>query len=100
MTDRIQVGDLVMIVRGHECGLRVRGGIPYRVNGFSDQSGGGWTCNLCGARDLAQSDLVAARLWHTRPGAGIPLSWLKRIPPLSELEGVYEWEPTKFTEPA
>ena len=88
MSDRpIQVGDLVMIVRGHPCAVQIRGGMPYRVQEIVPQAGGGWTCNKCGERDIAKSDLYGAALWHTIPGNGIPLSFLKRIPPLDELEG-------------
>ena len=77
----ISVGDLVMVVRGHECVVNLKGGIPYRVKGFSMQKNGGWMCGECGSKDLAVNDLVAAILWQVIPGNGIPLSWLKRIDP-------------------
>jgi hypothetical protein len=88
MSEPIKVGDLVMIVRGHECAVRLKGGIPYTVTAIVPQVGGGWYCNACNTKDHAPHDLFGAALWHTGHGNGMPLSWLKRIPPLSELDDV------------
>lgn len=84
MTDQraIQVGDLVVVVRGHDCAL----GFTFRVASFCQQTGGGWTCPRCRARDLAPEALTAAT-WRYQGGGGFPTGWLKRIPPLDELEG-------------
>ena len=86
MTEPIKVGDLVMVVRGHACIVARIGGIPFTVLAFMPQIGGGWHCSVCNERDIAQSDLIGARLLR-HADHGIPLSWLKRIPPLAELEG-------------
>ena len=93
MSDKpISVGDLVMVVRGHSCHMSQWGGVPFRVEGFVSPTGGGWTCGLCKARDVATNERAALGL----PGSyvsgidarrAMPLSWLRRIPPLSELEG-------------
>lgn len=88
MDKPISVGDLVMVVRGHECVLRLKGGIPWRVLGFSAQRNGGWHCPKCFEGDIAPEAAIAARLEFHDKGNGIPLSWLKRIPPLDELETV------------
>ena len=85
MTERISVGDLVMVVRGHECAVAILGGVPRRVYGFRPQTGGGWVCPSCRKRDIAPSATIGARLFQGGDSA-IPLAWLKKIPPLSELE--------------
>ena len=99
MSDKpIQVGDLVVMVRGHECTLAKYGGIPWRVAGLINQTGGGWGCGICGARNLASEALYAAQKRRMQAFNGIPTTWLKRIPPLSELEGERTQEDMK--EPA
>lgn len=88
MSEPIQVGDLVMLVRGHPCVYESSHyGVPYRVVEIIQPTGGGWHCSRCGEYDMHWGEL-AARLWHTGDGNGMPLSCLKRIPPLDELEGV------------
>jgi hypothetical protein len=99
MSDKpIAVGDLVVVVRGHPCVFAFRGGVPFKVKKFVSQIGGGWTCNNCGMRDIEPETKIAAQLWHTSAHGGVPLWWLKRIPPLEELEGVKTEEQIK--EPA
>jgi len=109
MSDRpIAVGDLVVVVRGHSCVLELIGGWVYRVESIERQIGGGWFCNRCGTRDIAPEAMYGAT-GHRKPAgvnllkagrgpAAIPLQWLKRIPPLDELEGERTEEKTK--EPA
>lgn len=95
----IGVGDLVMVVRGHSCVLERLGGMPYRVTAIRPQIDGGWTCNACWTRDIAPEQMYGATLSiHTDQRSAIPLGWLKRIPPLSELEGENTKE--KIHEPA
>lgn len=84
MSDKpISVGDLVMVVRGHACVVQYLGGIPWTVDEIVTQKGGGWQCGKCGGRNIYPHGLLAAQNDHFT----IPLDFLKRIPPLSELEG-------------
>ena len=89
MSGPIKEGDLVIAVRGHECLLARFGGVPFVVGAIVPQSGGGWHCSACGESDIAPEELWAANVTglHRSKSSGIPLGWLKRIPPLSELEG-------------
>ena len=90
----IQVGDLVQVVRWPCCGVAL--GYTYRVAEF--RTWGERQCSKCKA-------LIKATI-HAKGGAdpfdglcpAIPLEWLKRIPPLSELEG--EKTEEKLREPA
>lgn len=84
LTDRraIQVGDLVQVVRGHDCAL----GFTFKVVRFNPQTGGGWMCPRCKARDLGPREMIGATQSNASTG-GFPVGWLKRIPPLDELEG-------------
>jgi hypothetical protein len=79
VSDRpIQVGDLVQVVRGHECDL----GSTFRVGQIREPTLWGWICPKCSCIDRSPE------LWADRGDEhGAPLSWLKRIPPLDELEG-------------
>lgn len=86
-----------MAVRGHSCVLQLLGGIPYRVTKMYAQVGGGWTCNICGTRDLAPEASHGAAgapkvsgVTNSNPYGGIPVTWLKRIPPIDELENEKE----------
>lgn len=84
MSERIEIGDLVMVVRGHRCAVNIIGGIPYTVIALHLPINGGWTCPVCHARSIAPTE-IGAQL--TSEGVhGIPLSWLKKIPPLTEPE--------------
>lgn len=100
MNEPIRVGDLVELVRGHSCLLELRGGAIFTVKELLPQTGGGWTCGKCGERDIATSDAYGASglgpahvkvdlpyINRTSGVSSIPLSFLKRIPPLEELEG-------------
>lgn len=84
MSDKpISVGDLVMMVRGHECVLARAGGRPFVVTALVHPWGGGWHCGICHKDSAGPNEIGAAGLGR---GDGIPISWLKRIPPLDELE--------------
>lgn len=86
MTDRpIQVGDLAVVVRGHNCVLELYGGVPFTVTALLAPYGGGWHCPKCDRYSAGPNAIGAEGL--TKKDCGIPLSWLRRIPPLSELEG-------------
>ncbi len=75
----ISVGDLVVIVRGNKCCGYASGlGVHFNVTKIYQHSG---HCKACGAFN---SGLVAD---SERPTVTY-LYKLKRIPPLSELEGV------------
>ena len=89
LTDRaIQVGDLVMTVRGHCANTDPWVGKIYTVLEISSSLRQG--CGGCGSDENINASMTSAhlgfRLWW-------PTSWLKRIPPLEELEG------TKIDEP-
>ncbi len=84
MSERIKVGDLVMIVRGHECVMNLYQGVIFTVTGFVQPRFGGWHCARCG-RDNAGGNEAAATGFHK---AHAPISWLKKIPPLTEPETV------------
>jgi hypothetical protein len=79
----IRVGDLVMIVRSCCASASVYEGHVYSVVGFSSRgtihNSGNNPCGYSGSETVAILDGHSVT-W------GRPLSWLKRIPPLDELE--------------
>ena len=96
MSDRpIQAGDLVMLVR--HCTPAMNNGslgavfvVKEIVHHQID------SCVLCGANHTGMYARPVAKYAGTHTRA--PLSWLKRIPPLDELEGAKTQE--KLREPA
>ena len=81
MSERIAVGDLVQVVRWPCCGRYL--GEIHGVFGFGTLDAT-YACNGCNAkRDVSP----AARIGDAKSSGLVPLEWLKRIPPLSELEG-------------
>jgi hypothetical protein len=80
MSERIEVGDLVMVVRGHECGKSKFIGIVFTVERIEQAYDYG--CPQCGG-DMSDGRLLAFGRRPTRTGF-VPLSWLKKIPPLTE----------------
>ena len=80
----IKVGDMVMVVRGHECVVATVGGIPYTVRAILNQVGGGWRCGICGTRDIAPNETLGAQFYTAMHG--IPLSWLLKIDPPADDE--------------
>lgn len=88
MSDRpIEVGDLVVVVRGHECVVSALGGIPFVVDAVraADER---FTCSRCGADPAADAQPYAK--FRGIMFCGVPIAWLKRIPPLAELETTHE----------
>ena len=92
MSEPIKVGDLVAVVKPGRARCCDGGlgaiftvtsiGKPLRSNG-----GTGWSCSFCGRSGnftAPDTDAVAEGLEGV---TGIPVRRLKRIPPLSELEG-------------
>ena len=87
----IQVGDLVQVVRWYPCNC-CGGQISRVVSLLLDSPCNG--CSVCGSDIPLQFYALA-----TLDGFGeAPIQWLKRIPPLSELEGAQTQE--KLREPA
>lgn len=79
MSSAIKVGDLVVVVKPGRCCRNSLGRI-FTVADIERN----WTyCSGCKKR-LSDSELVARSDW---PGTWHPVDSLKRIPPLSELEG-------------
>jgi hypothetical protein len=79
----IKVGDLVMMVRGHECHLRHLAGIPMVVEGFAFPRGGGWRCSVCWQESAGPNEMGAV-LSATCGHGPLPLSWLRKIDPPAE----------------
>lgn len=75
MSEPISVGDLVVIVRSC-CGRLV--GRIFIVGEIEFQR---TRCHKCGWSGGEMHGSLNQNWW------GVPLSWLRRIPPLSELEG-------------
>lgn len=92
LTDRtaIQVGDLVQVVRPQSCGCSHSLGSIFVV---TDISGGPNVCSSCNHQWLESLDA-----WQEGFGWAAEIFTLKRIPPLSDLEGIKTDEPIK--EPA
>lgn len=84
MSDRpIQVGDLVQAVRWPCCGKWL--GMIFRVNAFKGvEAGERLGCSNCG---VAMPEVSQAYDVWSIAGRSAPITWLKRIPPLEELEG-------------
>lgn len=78
----LKVGDMAILVRGHKCVLNDFGGVPFRVDNIKADSR--FHCSNCGLGYVWGADSYT----HVSNGLNLPLSWLKRIPPLSDLEGL------------
>lgn len=83
MSEPIKVGDLVMVIREHRCAARV--GHIYLVTLIS---GRGFVCPRCHEQSPTglHADIDAPNYFGTSAPVCLPVTWLKRIPPLSELE--------------
>ena len=80
MSERIEVGDLVICVRAHlPCAERAIG-MVFRVQKFNEH---GARCNKCG-------HLHPGMAAYWAPEYAFPLSWLRKIPPLAEPERTTE----------
>lgn len=86
MSEPIKVGDLVVAVRGCPgCGFRL--GMHFQVSRIRTPRAeklGGFMCQVCGWLKVAPDEPCAEG--YDANGA-LPIAWLKRIPPLEELEG-------------
>lgn len=81
MSDRIDVGDLVVVVKWPCCGEWI--GIIYRVASMEVMPHA--QCRTCGRHHGKQ--LVALREKQQDGGVlGVPLAWLRKLPPLAEPE--------------
>ena len=78
MSERIAVGDLVIVVRWC-CGKGPFGKV-FKVGHFD---GPGWACLHCSTRFAAEQISSAELLMKDRNAA--PVNYVKRIPPLEEL---------------
>src|SRR5690348_13823936 len=88
MDKPISVGDLVQVVRTPKCGCTTTLGLIFRVASFTHEE---WTaCGTCraegGSKVLADSSI------NSPNGGtyGFETHRLKRIPPLEELDDVFE----------
>lgn len=96
MSDRpIQIGDLVMVVRS--CCQRMEIGYIFKVSALAEFNPY-WGCPHCKSTGKDIKVIADARFGINRDCTHAPLSWLKRIPPLSEMEGQRAQEDIK--EPA
>ena len=80
MSEPIKVGDLVMLVR-ECCPVDSAIGKIFSVAELRNHS---YWCHYC---RWSAGQLSGARVNGQDSHCSYPLSWLKRIPPLSELEG-------------
>jgi hypothetical protein len=83
MNDKpISVGDLVVVVRGCECGKTPNIGLTFTVEGIDVAYS--HFCQRCGA-DMSDGRLLA---YGHRPGRKhggyVPVLWLRKIPPLAD----------------
>lgn len=81
MDKPISVGDLVVTVRGHRCTLDAVGGVPFVVDTINPPASVSWHCSRCKSQNVASPEPSV-----DYGKATIPLSWLKRIPPIEELD--------------
>ena len=93
MNEPIEVGDLVQVVRGMPCcGATTKlMGVVFKVSSLVDNEG--TACSSCGA--IVKKVDPTSVTGH--PIFAFQLSRLKRIPPLSELEGQRTEETLKET---
>ena len=83
MSDKpISVGDLVMVVRGHQC----YAGYTFTIVRPNDGTFSGILCPVCD-KYVWDSGPQAYLKGKEAPG-NLPIAWLKRIPPLDESEDV------------
>lgn len=82
MSEPIKVGDLVMVVRwGGCCNGRIGQIFQVARTGSWDLHG---KCSLCGANSIITESFEYAEAANATQRA--PFQWLKRIPPMSQLE--------------
>ena len=82
MNERIQAGDLAQVIRGHACDF----GRIFKIARIETEAISEWTCLACKLPWQSFKDAWGVEADDTNGSTGYPLSWLKRIPPLDELE--------------
>jgi hypothetical protein len=80
MSERIEVGDLVMVVRPRLCGCASNIGFVFRVQEVQRAGGLGGRCVTCGRHTFGPEAMIAVK----PDGAVTELNRLRRIPPLTE----------------
>jgi len=85
MSERIEVGDLVMVVRWPCCGFGL-GSIGHVSEIFTARNLGhqGVRCDNCSRENVAGADDLIADIGDTFA----PVAWLRKIPPLADLESI------------
>lgn len=87
MSEPIRSDDFVVCVKGcPRCGYRL--GMVFRVLAVRTPNGGGFDCGRC---RLPAMHMGESAVMHSGE-CGVPLSWVKRIPPPEELGIVDERE--------
>lgn len=92
MSDKpLQVGDLVRVAKWLSCGCKLNW--VFRIGGMVPRPMQPMMCSLCYYAETHRPEDAA----FSDGGAfiGAPLSWLRRIPPLSELESTRTEETLK-----
>lgn len=85
----ISVGDLVVEIRACCATRHIKAaGWIFRVSGFDNHT---WSCGYCGIRGT-ETRAIAETKSEDKECA--PLSWLRRIPPLGELDEAERKEST------
>ena len=89
MSEPIKVGDLVVVV--HSCCSDTREGLGqvFRVSNVRMCKPHGILCRKCG---YTGHEMMAEPEEETKVLSHAPFSWLKRIPPLGELDDVRQDE--------
>jgi hypothetical protein len=77
----IKVGDLVAVIHWPCCNGDI--GLVFNVTGLKPATGVGGYCSHCGDRSKHSTTCQNA---INAKGSIFPVHWLKRIPPLDELE--------------
>lgn len=86
MSEPIMPGDLVQVVRGHECGLAQNIGVTFTVETIEVAYSHG--CQWCG-ESMSDGRLLAYGHRPGRKSGGyVPVAWLRKIPPLAEPDDV------------
>ena len=83
MSERIEVGDLVMVVRGHSCNLETYGGIVFTVLAIVSVSKNIWKCYNGHSVDIGRKFVV-----QVEESIGLPIDWVKKISPIPEPDSV------------
>jgi len=98
MSDKpISVGDLVQVVRWGKCRCNGRLGLIFRVSSMGEWDAGGF-CSNCKTQSVIPPGVKFTYARAEGMAAYAPVHWLRRIPPLDDLEG--EKRDEKLKEPA